>query len=136
MSFLIVVIEKCRAGNEPNQLENSSRLDSIINSLNLVHEPNESNLSWKLSSLNKWVELELNMVPLVWFMNQLEKNVGWVKLRHYCRIRKYVTYMFWFTWMAKNKVFNSQCIQYYPAYIHRSLSQCIATQLLVAQHIM
>ena len=39
-----------RAGNEPNQLENSSRLDSIINSLDLVHEPNESNLSSKLSS--------------------------------------------------------------------------------------
>jgi len=35
----------CRAGNESNQLENSSRLDSIIDSLNLVHEPNESNLS-------------------------------------------------------------------------------------------
>ena len=34
-----------RADNEPNQLENSSRLDSTIESLNLVHEPNESNLS-------------------------------------------------------------------------------------------
>jgi hypothetical protein len=34
-----------RAGNEPNQLDNSSELDSTINSLNLVHEPNELNLS-------------------------------------------------------------------------------------------
>jgi len=32
-----------RAGNEPNQLDNSSELDSTINSLNLVHEPNELN---------------------------------------------------------------------------------------------
>ena len=61
-----------RADNELNQLENSSRLDSIIDSLNLVHEPNKSNLSWKLSSLNKWVELELSMVRLVWFMNQFD----------------------------------------------------------------
>jgi len=35
------------AGNDPNQLENSSELDSTINSLNLVHEPNELNLSSK-----------------------------------------------------------------------------------------
>ncbi|KEH34743.1 hypothetical protein MtrunA17_Chr3g0112201 [Medicago truncatula] len=34
-----------RAGNEPNQLEYSSELDSKMNSLNLVHEPNELNLS-------------------------------------------------------------------------------------------
>ncbi|KEH20921.1 hypothetical protein MTR_8g094555 [Medicago truncatula] len=34
-----------RAGNEPNQLENSSILDSIIGSLDLVHEPNELNLN-------------------------------------------------------------------------------------------
>lgn len=58
--------------------------------------------------------------------------VIWVKLKRYCRIRKYVTYMFWVTWMAKNKVFNSQGIQYDPANIHCSLSQCIATQLLLA----
>ena len=32
-----------RAGNEPNQHDNSSELDSTINSLNLVHEPNELN---------------------------------------------------------------------------------------------
>ncbi|KEH42404.1 hypothetical protein MTR_1g069115 [Medicago truncatula] len=38
-------IVESRAGNEPNQLENSSILDLIIGSLNLVHEPNESNLS-------------------------------------------------------------------------------------------
>jgi hypothetical protein len=64
--------QSTRAGNEPNQLENNSILDSINDSLNLVHEPNEPNLSWKLSSLNKWVELELSMVRLVWFMNQLD----------------------------------------------------------------
>ncbi|KEH24389.1 hypothetical protein MTR_7g108755 [Medicago truncatula] len=34
-----------RAVNEPNQLDNSLGLDSTINSLNLVHEPNELNLS-------------------------------------------------------------------------------------------
>jgi hypothetical protein len=34
-----------RADNEPNQLENNSILDSINDSLNLVHEPNEPNLS-------------------------------------------------------------------------------------------
>ncbi|AES77202.1 hypothetical protein MTR_7g005700 [Medicago truncatula] len=34
-----------RAGNEPNQLDNSLGLDSTINSLNLVHEPNELNLN-------------------------------------------------------------------------------------------
>jgi len=33
------------ADNEPNQLENSSIFDSIMSSLNLVREPNESNLS-------------------------------------------------------------------------------------------
>ena len=38
-------ILKNRGGNEPNQLEQSSRLDSTIDSLNLVHEPNEPNLS-------------------------------------------------------------------------------------------
>jgi len=54
-----------RADNEPNQLENNSILDLITDSLNLVHELNESNLSWKLSSLNKWVELELSIIRLV-----------------------------------------------------------------------
>ena len=34
-----------RADNELNQLENSFILDLIIDSLNLVHESNESNLS-------------------------------------------------------------------------------------------
>lgn len=34
-----------RADNEPNQLEKSSRFDSIIDPLNLVHELNELNLS-------------------------------------------------------------------------------------------
>jgi len=34
-----------RAENESNQLDNSSEFDSTINSLNLVHEPNELNLS-------------------------------------------------------------------------------------------
>lgn len=34
-----------RADNELNQLKNSSRFNSVINSLNLVHEPNEPNLS-------------------------------------------------------------------------------------------
>ena len=63
---------KSRAGNEPNQLENSSRLDLKIESLNLVHEPNESNLSWKLNSLNKRSELELSKVQLVWFMIHLD----------------------------------------------------------------
>jgi len=61
-----------RVGNEPNQLKNCSRLDSVINSLNLVHKPNESNLSSKLSSSNKWVELEISIVRLVWFMSQLD----------------------------------------------------------------
>jgi len=61
-----------RAGNEPNQLDNSSKLDSTINSLNLVHEPNELNLSWKLSSLNKWAEFELYMVRLGWFISWLD----------------------------------------------------------------
>jgi hypothetical protein len=61
-----------RAGNEPNQLDNSSEFDSIINSLNLVHEPNELNSSWELSSLNKWVELELYIVRLGWFMSWLD----------------------------------------------------------------
>jgi len=63
-----------RADNEPNQLENNSRFDLIINSLNLIHEPNESNLSSKLSSLNKRVELELCLTQFVWFMNQLDIN--------------------------------------------------------------
>ncbi|KEH40145.1 hypothetical protein MTR_1g022280 [Medicago truncatula] len=40
-----------RADNEPNQLEQNSRLDSTIDLLNLVHEPNELNLSSKLSLL-------------------------------------------------------------------------------------
>ena len=31
--------------NESNQLENNLKLDSIINLLNLVHEPNELNLT-------------------------------------------------------------------------------------------
>ena len=62
-------IHQNRADNEPNQLENSSRLDSIINSLNLVHEPNDPNFSSKLSSVNKRVELELCLTRLVWFMN-------------------------------------------------------------------
>ena len=30
-----------KGGNESNKLENSSKLNSIINSLNLVHELNE-----------------------------------------------------------------------------------------------
>ncbi|KEH24848.1 hypothetical protein MTR_6g007185 [Medicago truncatula] len=34
-----------RADNEPNQLDNCSKLDLTINSLNFVHEPNEPNLS-------------------------------------------------------------------------------------------
>ena len=66
------ILPGARAGNEPNKLENNLRLDSIINLLNLVHEPNEPNLSSKLSSLNKRVELELCLARLVWFMNQLD----------------------------------------------------------------
>jgi len=34
-----------RADSESNQLENNSILDSINDSLNLVHEPNEPNLN-------------------------------------------------------------------------------------------
>lgn len=34
-----------RADNEPNQLEFSSKFDSTIILLDLVHKPNESNLS-------------------------------------------------------------------------------------------
>ena len=45
LRFIIKKCSRTRADNEPNQLENSSRLDSIIDLLNLVHEPNESNLS-------------------------------------------------------------------------------------------
>jgi hypothetical protein len=41
----ITVSNAFRADNEPKQLEKSSRFDSTINSLNLVHEPNEPNLS-------------------------------------------------------------------------------------------
>jgi len=41
------------ADNEPNQLEFSSKFDSIIDSLNIIHEPNELNLSLKSSSLIK-----------------------------------------------------------------------------------
>jgi hypothetical protein len=71
-SLLTAVI---RDDNKLNQLKNSSRLNSVINSLNLVRESNQSNLSWKLSSLNKWVELELYIVRLVWFASKLiEKN--------------------------------------------------------------
>jgi hypothetical protein len=29
-------------------------------------------MNWKLSSLNKWVKLELHIVWLVWFMSQLD----------------------------------------------------------------
>jgi len=43
--LIISLIIVHRAGNEPNQLEKYLILDSIIDSLNLVHEPNESNLS-------------------------------------------------------------------------------------------
>jgi len=57
---------------EPNQLEFSSKLDSTIDSLNLVHEPNEPNLNWKLSTLIIWVGYELYIVRLVWFMNWLD----------------------------------------------------------------
>jgi len=68
LSHISVVIAS-RANNELNQLKNSSRLDSVINSLNLVHEPNEFNLSWKLSSLNKYVELILKeMLFLIFFV--------------------------------------------------------------------
>ncbi|KEH22765.1 hypothetical protein MTR_7g056750 [Medicago truncatula] len=35
----------CRVDNEPNQLEYSSKFDSVISPLNLVHEPTELNLS-------------------------------------------------------------------------------------------
>jgi len=42
-----------KADNEPNQLDNSSKLDLTINLLNMVHEPNELNLHCKLSLLNK-----------------------------------------------------------------------------------
>jgi len=45
LEFIISLLINIRAGNEPNQLENSSRFDLIIDSLNLVHEANESNLS-------------------------------------------------------------------------------------------
>ncbi|MCI38164.1 F-box protein [Trifolium medium] len=44
----LAVIMKClksRASNESDQLVNSSKFDSIIDSLNLVHEPNDLNLS-------------------------------------------------------------------------------------------
>ena len=34
-----------RADNEPNQVEYSSKFDSTIGPLNLVHEPYEPNLS-------------------------------------------------------------------------------------------
>jgi len=63
-----------RADNEPNQLDNSLKLDTTINSLNflqnknslnLVHEPNELNLSL----LNKGAELELYIIRLGWFMS-------------------------------------------------------------------
>ena len=69
-----------RAGNEPNQFDNSSELDSIINSLNLVHEPNEPNLSWKLSSLNKWAELEFYIIRLGWFMSWLDNTYTYLYL--------------------------------------------------------
>jgi len=72
IKFGMSTIFLLRADNEPNQLENSSRFDSVNNSLNLVRESNESNLSWKLSSLNKWVELELWVVRLIWFMKQFD----------------------------------------------------------------
>jgi len=42
-----------RVDNEPNQFDNSLEFDLTINSFNLIHEPNELNLSRKLSSLNK-----------------------------------------------------------------------------------
>jgi len=69
------MIALASAGNEPNQFENSSKLDSVIDSLNLVHETNESNLSQILSSTNKWVELELCIVRFVWFMSQLDIHI-------------------------------------------------------------
>ena len=43
--YVYILFLTNRVGNEPNQLEKNSILDSIIDSLNLVHEPNESNLS-------------------------------------------------------------------------------------------
>jgi hypothetical protein len=58
-----VVLQAIRVGNEPNQLENCSRLDSSINSLNL---------NWKFSSLIKRVEHERYAVRLVCFINQLD----------------------------------------------------------------
>jgi hypothetical protein len=52
-----------RADNDLNKLEiDRLRLVSTINSLNLVYEPNKSNLNSKLSLLNKQVELELCIV--------------------------------------------------------------------------
>jgi hypothetical protein len=49
VSFLIKVeivgVMKIRADNELIQLNNSSEFDLTINSLNLVHESNELNLS-------------------------------------------------------------------------------------------
>jgi len=41
----LIQLVEIKADNEPNHLDNSSELDSTINSLNLVHEPNELNLS-------------------------------------------------------------------------------------------
>jgi len=72
-----------RAGNELNQLENSLKLDSTINSLNLVHEPNELNLSLKWSSLTKRAELELYIVRLVWFMSWVD-NIYPLKYTYVC----------------------------------------------------
>jgi ribonuclease HI len=40
-----IVVFTSRGDNEPNQLEKSLRLDSTIDSLNIVYEPNEPNLS-------------------------------------------------------------------------------------------
>ena len=70
--YLKEIIVMNKAENKPNQVNNSLELDSTINLLNLVHESNELNLSWKLSLLNKWGRLELYIVRLGWFTSWLD----------------------------------------------------------------
>lgn len=55
-----------------SNLVQANKLNSIINSSNLVYEPNKLNLNWKLSSLTKSTKLELYIsARLVYKLSQL-----------------------------------------------------------------
>jgi len=67
-SEVIWIILATRTDNESSQLKHSPKLDLIINSLNLIHESNELNLNWKLTSLTKWASLTRLVHESTWIM--------------------------------------------------------------------